>query len=180
MLLGKGPTAGAIRLAIDEQQMTVMALGFATCGEAIKSFREMLFGDECNSNASDSSNFKHKEETKGRITADAEDRENVRKYMKRIIDPLDPSSHPDGQLLNIVTGELADEKVNVHEAVAKGQEVIDNFKNTWPEGFYNTISNPVVLMEGKKKSIKINDNPVYDQEFIRMRAKAPLWLTAVI
>ena len=83
--------------------------------------------------------------------------------MERIIDPLDSSSHPDGALLNIVTGELADEKVNVHEAVSKGQEVIVKFKKSCPEGFYNTISNPVVLMEGTKKSTKINGNPIYDQ-----------------
>ena len=58
----------------------------------------------------------------------------------------------------------------MHEAVSKGQEVIVKFKESCPEGFYNTISNPVVLMEGTKKSTKINGNPIYDQEFIWTRA----------
>ena len=45
MLLGKG-TGGAKGLTVDERQMTVWALSFATCGEAVQSFREMLSTDE--------------------------------------------------------------------------------------------------------------------------------------
>ena len=129
MLLDRGP-GGTKGLTVDERQMTVWALSFATCGEAVQSFREMLSGDECKSNASTSTSFKHKEESLKRIAADAKDQESLRSYMRRIINPLDPFTHPDGQLLNIVTGELADEKVNVHEAVAKGQEVIENFRKS--------------------------------------------------
>ena len=51
MLLGKGP-GGAKGLTVDKRLMTVWALSFATCGEAVQSFREMLSGDECKSQAS--------------------------------------------------------------------------------------------------------------------------------
>ena len=50
-------------------------------------------------------------------------------YSKNIeIDPMKSLSHPGGQLLNIVSGEMALEKANPHEEVAK-------FHSSWPEGF---------------------------------------------
>ena len=40
------------------------------------------------------------------------------------IDPMDPSTYPDGYLLNIVSGQIATENCNVQGAVAKGNDLI--------------------------------------------------------
>ncbi len=49
----------------------------------------------------------HKEEAEGRIKADQADRLSIRKTLDVCINPLDDVSHPDGALLNIITGQIA-------------------------------------------------------------------------
>ena len=71
--------------------------------------------------------------------------------------------------MNIVSGQIAAENVNVHEAVSKGKEVIKQFKESWPAGFYSTISKPVITMDTKKKFVTIGEHRVYDQGFIYAR-----------
>ena len=53
--------------------------------------------------------------------------------------------HPGGQLLNIVSGEMALEKANPHGEVAK-------FHSIWPKGFWVPITKPVILMDTKRNS----------------------------
>ena len=79
---------------------------------------------------------------------------------------MDPSTHPDGHLLNIVSGQIAAENCNAHESVTNGNDLIKKFKERWPGGFYQTISQPVVLMDNAKRFVKIGENRVYDQTFI--------------
>ena len=71
---------------------------------------------------------------------------------------MDPASHPGGQLLNIVSGQMAIETANPHEALSKGQELIKSFKNSWPAGFRASLTRPIVLMDVKKQCIKIGDH----------------------
>ena len=66
--------------------------------------------------------LKHKEETSGRINSDAQDRESPHHTLSECIDPMDPDSHPDGTLINIVTGAIAPANVNIEKAVSLGQE----------------------------------------------------------
>ena len=64
----------------------------------------------------------HKEETEGRIKVDKADRLSLRNTLDVCIDPLDDKSHPDGALMNIVSGQIAHPGVNVDEAVSLGQQ----------------------------------------------------------
>ena len=60
----------------------------------------------------------HKEEMKARMTADAAVRSKIRHTLQESIDPLDASTHSDGNIVQIVSGRIAtDPTVNVHEAV---------------------------------------------------------------
>ena len=93
----------------------------------------------------------------------------VRQYLSGIIDPMDPSTHPEGHLFNIVSGQIAAENCNVHEAVSRGNQVIKEFKGSWPDGFYKPITQPVVLMDNSKRFVKIGENKIYDQSFIFAR-----------
>ena len=54
-----------------------------------------------------------KEETKARIEKDKKYRESIRQKLKDCIHPLDSSVHP-GELVNVSSGRLSSEKVNVH------------------------------------------------------------------
>ena len=47
--------------------------------------------------------------------------------------------------------------------------LINERSDSLPEGFYQTISQPVVLMDSAKRFVKIGENRVYDQSFIFAR-----------
>ena len=47
------------------------------------------------------------------------------------IDPFDPSQHL-SQLVNIVTGDLCDDNVNVDEAVTVGKNKMLEYNAKWP------------------------------------------------
>ena len=162
MRLGHGP-GGAKGLTINQKQMEVWALSFATTGELVKNLLEMTYDE------SEKVTTHHKEESLKRIKSDQEDRESLRRYLSGIIDPMDPSTHPEGHLLNIVSGQIAAENCDVHDAVSKGSQVIKAFKESWPDGFYQPISQPVVLMDNAKRFVKIGENRIYDQSFIFAR-----------
>ena len=55
----------------------------------------------------------HKEEAKARIQADAKDRDGLRRKLDSCIDPMDSKAHPEGSIVNIVSGKLAPVSVNV-------------------------------------------------------------------
>ena len=113
--------------------------------------------------------LKHKEETTGRINSDTQDRESLHHTLSECIDPMDPGSHRDGSLINIVTGAIAPANVNIDEAVSQGQEQLETFESSWPEGFYNNIKQQVVTFSDKRNAIKVGDTLVIDQEAIYAR-----------
>jgi len=81
----------------------------------------------------------HKEESNGRIKTNAQDRQSLSVTLQECIDPMDPDSHPDGALLNVVTGAVAPQDVNIDRAVTLGQEQMEALESSWLEDFYNTI-----------------------------------------
>ena len=111
----------------------------------------------------------HKEESKGRIKTDAQDRQSLLITLQGCIDSMDPDSHVDGALLNIVTGAVAPQNVNVDRAMTFGQEQMEALESSWFEGFYNTIRQQVVTFPGNRKAIKFGDVTVIDQEVIDAR-----------
>lgn len=67
-------------------------------------------------------------------------------------------------LFNIVNGHVAGDKVNVHNALAIGETMEADFKNTLPQGFYRPIHRQVITLESMKKGAKIGENIIYDME----------------
>lgn len=67
----------------------------------------------------------------------------MRRSLSIAIDPLDPDQHPSGKLLNIVTGEVAHDDINAHNALDIGRTLVKGFRQSWPAGFYEKISKPM-------------------------------------
>ena len=82
------------------------------------------------------------------------------------IDSMDPNSHADSVQLNIFTGAVPPQDVNVDRAMTFGQEQMEALESSWLEGFYNTIKQQVVTFPGNRKAIKFGDVTVIDQEAI--------------
>ena len=87
------------------------------------------------------------------------------------MDPLDPGQHPD-QLVNIYSGKIATESVNVDDALAIGTQQMKDFESELPAGFHNSIKKNVKTMLINKKSIKIKDVEIYNTETIYARVMA--------
>ncbi|KAK2169439.1 hypothetical protein LSH36_10g12018 [Paralvinella palmiformis] len=81
----------------------------------------------------------------------------------------DGDSHPDGALMNIVTGQIAHPDVNAEDAVSLGQRAMTNFKAGWPGSFYDPLGKLVVAMDVTKKHVLVGKERVYDQELIYSR-----------
>ena len=116
----------------------------------------------------------HKEEVKARIQADAKDRAGLRRKLDYCIDPMDSKEHPEGSIVNIVSGKLAPASVNVENAVMIGETMLEEYEKTWPEGFNSTISKKVETMAASCKFVKIDDSKVYDLNAIYSRVIALL------
>ena len=71
--------------------------------------------------------------------------------------------------MNIVSGQVADHKVNVQDAVAIGTKQMQEFEKSWPEGFGSTISKKVKTVADSKKHIKVGSKKVYDNSVIYSR-----------
>ena len=82
----------------------------------------------------------HKKEAKATIQADAKDRAGLRRKLDYCIDPMDSKEHPEGSIVNIVSGKLAPASINVENAVMIGENMLEDYEKTWPEGFNSTIS----------------------------------------
>ena len=77
-------------------------------------------------------------------------------------------SHPDGALINIVTGQIAHPDVNVDDAVSIGKQAIREFRDGWPESFFAPLGK-LVTMDVNKKHVLLGNERVYDQELIYAR-----------
>lgn len=104
----------------------------------------------------------HKEERKPRRKLDMTDRQKILEELRKYPNPLQLGDNV--ALFNIVNGRVADEKVNVHNALAIGECMVAEFKGKLPAGFYKPIQSKVTTMESMKKGIKLGDKTIYDME----------------
>ena len=104
----------------------------------------------------------------GRIASDAKDRVNIQHKLEMCIDPLQNDNHPDG-IVNIVTGRIAPDAVNVDNSAATGKEQMRQFQAGWPTTFYESFSNKVVTMSVTKKLIKLGSADCFDINLIYSR-----------
>jgi len=158
----KARVGGLIGITLKPATVTRWALSLHICSTLLKGLS--LMTEQGGQDAVTS----HKEENPGRIAKDAEDRCKIQTKLSASIDPLKPESHPDC-LVNIVTGQIASDKVNVAESLVIGNKQMQEFESTWPEGFHSVIPNKVVTMAVSKKHIKVDGLPVYDTELIYTR-----------
>ena len=78
--------------------MEKLVLSFAISGEVSQSVRSLSNTEQ------DSHLTRHKEEAEDRIKAGQTDRLRLRDTLGVCLDPIDYASHPDGALMNVVTG----------------------------------------------------------------------------
>ena len=160
MRYGHGP-GRIIGITLKRETLKTWALSLHICSRLEQDTKDLA------SNEQVSKQTQHKEETTWRKNADRADRESIQK-LDLCIKPLDPSSHP-SSIVNIVSGQLADKTVNVHEAVKIGTQQMKDFEKGWPKSFNCTISKRVTTIKDSKKHIKIGNKKVYDTTVIYSR-----------
>ena len=64
-----------------------------------------------------------------------------------VIDLLDDKSHPDGLLMNIVTGQSTHLEMDVDDAVVIDKKALGNFKSRWPNSSLEPLAKIVVTMD---------------------------------
>ena len=74
------------------------------------------------------------------------------------------------ELVNVFTGELADETCNLHDAEDIGRRQSEEFASSLSDGFYDSISNIVKPMTPKTNKEKAHGNVIVDTRFIYCRA----------
>lgn len=161
MRYGHGP-GGLIGITLKPSALKRWALSLHICSRLLKDLDEMRDSTQ--------SCFitTHKEESKARIDSDSSDRQKIKDKLQTLIDPLNPDEHPD-RLLNVATGSIAPNNVNVDDAVRKGIEQMVTFEQTWSNDFYQSLSNNVVTMAIGKRSVKCETGIIYDTELIYSR-----------
>ena len=107
----------------------------------------------------------HKEEAKGRMKSDEEDRAGLRNTLKKCINPLE--TEVDG-LVNIYNG-IKVQGSNVYESVKLGEQQRQQFESSWPDDFYNVIKKEVKTMKSGKKCSKSGEIEVFNTELIYSR-----------
>ena len=66
---------------------------------------------------------------------DQNDRQVIREKLKTCIDPLNTAGQASA-LVNIVSGHICTDEVNVHDAVDLGKAQMEEYEASWPEGFH--------------------------------------------
>jgi len=162
MRYGHGP-GGLIGITLNQSALKRWALSLHICSRLIRDVSEMEDGSTESHEVT-----MHKEEMPARKKSDAVDRENIRAKLETCIDPLDTDDHPSG-IVNIISGRIGPDKVNVDEAVAVGRNQMLEYESTWPEGFHSTLSKKVMTMNVNKKQVQLGDASIFDTEVIFSR-----------
>ena len=111
----------------------------------------------------------HKEEGSSRIRTDTTDREKIRNKLVTCIDPLHPASHPQDNLINIVTGRISPGLVNVDNSVQLGEQLMKSYEQGWPQSFHKTLKKPTVTMSVSRKQVHVGDVGTFDTSLIYSR-----------
>ena len=107
----------------------------------------------------------HKEETLGRIQADAADRCKLCEKLAQCTNPLDPNDHPPA-LFNIAAGRLAEPSMNIHRALQIWTCSMESFGDKLPERFHDPIGS---TMSTTRKTTKLGSGQMFDTSEIFSR-----------
>lgn len=150
---GKGK-GGLVGKTLSEEQTAVWTMSHHLCNIVAFAY-DRMFEEEQDKHEVQT----HKEEGKKRMNLDKNDRELVMKELKKYKNPL--TCLPEDPLTNIVTGRIAADGVNVHEALAIGQQMSAKFASRLPSGFHAPLKKEVVTMEVSKKGVAIGQGKEY-------------------
>ena len=93
----------------------------------------------------------------------------LRNKLEESINPLDSAQHPEEGILNIVSGRISPDEVNVDRALEIGETTRKTFELSWPTGFNAPISKEVNTMQLMKKHVGVGAIKVYDTNVIYSR-----------
>ena len=159
---GKG--AGGMKgISTNPEQVAVWIQSFGICSHLSQSFDDM-YSDKIASEKTLSNRYK--EEGEARRELDAEDRSKIVKMLWENTKPLMTEST---LLYHIINGQVADEKVNVQDALKIGQAMCKRFSSSLPEAFNAHISHKVVTITFQKKGMKVSVKVVCDLESLFAR-----------
>ena len=159
---------GVIGTTLKPETTKDWALSRHVCGKLLQDLSEIR-GDRSKATQVQ---LAHKEETKARIEKDKKDRESIRQKLKDCIHPLDSSVHP-GELVNVSSGRLSSEKVNVHMTMELSLKQANEFQKSLPEGFWSSITRQIKTMSDVKRATRLaNLEQTCDPEMIYSRALA--------
>ena len=161
MRYGHGPS-GIIGITLKPSTLKRWAFGLHISSQLINDVFAMAEGEQ------QTAVISHKEEMPSRKQADCLDREKLRERLVTCIDPLDPHSHPTNPI-NIVTGRISPDSVNVHNAINIGSNQMKQFEAGWPESFHKPLTKKAVTMTASRKHITVGQTPVYDTTLIYSR-----------
>ena len=164
MRYGHGP-GGIIGITLKPKALKRWALGLHICSQLTKDIAAIREGND------QTTVTVHKEEMPSRKQTDAADRQHIREKLGISIDPLQPNGHPKG-LINIVTGKVAPESVNVDRSVQIGTQQMREYEASWPDGFHKPLAKQVITISASRKHIKVGHVPVYDTTLIYSRVLA--------
>ena len=103
-----------------------------------------------------------------RLKADAIDRDRIRTSLETCIDLLSTVEHPE-HIVNVVSGRISPDSVNVENSVTIGKEQMKKYEATWPGGFNDALPIKVISISVTKKEIKIGSSSTFDTELIYSR-----------
>ena len=153
---------GIIGMTLKPETLKVWSLSLHICSRLEQDLSQFINPDD------DTGCTDHKEELKGRIAADKADRESVRRKLQICIDPMNPEDHPP-EVVNIAIGKIAQDSVNVDNAVELGMKQMNEFESGWPTNFNDKISRVVKTQAESRHYIKVGDTKVFDTELIYTR-----------
>ena len=164
MRFGHGPV-GVVGKTLKPETLKVWAYSQSACTKIVSDLEEM---NGRNKNKSE----KHKEEENSQIKEDAKDRSSLRAVLSNYIHPLDPKQHPTNNIVNIVTGQVCGDTVNVAEALEEGTKSLKNFESGLPTGFHNPIKKVIKTISDSKRTGNRPSKPPVDPEVIYARSLA--------
>ena len=112
------------------------------------------------------SHKQHKEELKHRRVLDSDDRHLVDEEVQKYPHPLE-DHRP--YLYNPVTGQIANDSVNVADSLVIGNKLESKYIASLPKGFTDPISTPIKTMDVRKHVKSSEVTPVIDPENILIR-----------
>ena len=73
-------------------------------------------------------------------------------------------------LVNIVSGSICSDDINVHDAVDLGKAQMEEYEASWPEDFHQPLKKRVHTMKGCKKKTRTDTAEQFDSGLIFARA----------